>query len=117
MRMSLLIMLVLAIAITMTSSAKLVEIWTYYSDSNQSASGAQVYVDEKYAGSTNDDGKIMVDIDLGNYSVSAKSTLSGKYRYRGETPVNVTNDPIDAQWVWLSKAATRAPLCPHCEPV
>jgi len=109
-------LLVLAIAITMTSSAKLVEISTYYSDSKQPASGAQVYVDEKYVGSTNDDGKIMVDIDLGHHSVSVKSTLSGKYRYRGETPVNVTNDPTGAQRLWLSKAATRTPLCPHCKP-
>ncbi|MDD1753658.1 MAG: hypothetical protein LUQ38_11290 [Methanotrichaceae archaeon] len=115
MRICMLTLLVLAIAITMTSSAKLVEIWTYYSDSKQPASGALVYVDERYAGSTNDEGKIMVDIDLGNHSVSAQCTLAGKNRYKGQKPVNVTNDPIGAQSVWLSKAATRKPLCPSCD--
>ena len=42
----------MAIAITTTSSAKLGEILTYYSDSNQPASVALVYVDERFAGAT-----------------------------------------------------------------
>ncbi len=114
MRIHLLFLLLLAIAITMTSSAKLVEICTYYSDSNKPASGALVYVDERFAGATSDDGNLSVDMDLGSHSVEAQCTL-GKHRYKGETEVNVTNDPMGTQWIWLGdKKATRPPLCPHC---
>jgi hypothetical protein len=114
MRISILILLVLAIAITMISSAKLVEFLTYYSDSNKPASGALVYVDKKYAGSTNNEGKLRVDIDPGNHSVNVQCTLAGKYRYDGQKSINVTNGPMNAQLIRLSKVATRTHLCPAC---